>query len=269
MDVSNITKEWKPEYNIELKRSNNLEIIERHVCKYTQKKILVRDISELRFEDKFFHNCFGAESENDRNLLVWIDARLVTEMIEAIYVHELLHRVMRYQGFAEWNITKDHLSSKQSSIGETADDLCGFVGSKLEHPEIYRRMRADFNLDMDGYFSNELISIRGYLDSKYNRTPSNICLNEQMSIILAFEALYYDPPHSEAALKMIKESYPGVAKYAVEVKKNVENTNSTPLGCSRSFDVLKESMRRFRIEKYGYRFEGAYGPMWKCFEFKI
>lgn len=84
--------------------------------------------------------------------------------------------------------------------------------STIEHPEIFRRMISEFDLDVDAYFNAQVRQkLRRFEKSleKSTRKDGEYHFYRQQDILVGVELFFYPEPYKEEILNTFKEFYPG------------------------------------------------------------
>jgi len=94
---------------------------------------------------------FVWEDEDHDIIYVALDPS-IPEHHEVGFVHEVLHAVLHREGYPQVSIDRSRAGRfVEDDLQPLLDELQSYLASMLTHPEVYRRMRDDFQLDMAQY----------------------------------------------------------------------------------------------------------------------
>ncbi len=138
---------------------NVLDVISS-IRKYTDKKICVYDIKtfpDKRFQN--FKNYFGISSDKGENIEIWLSENFP----EQVLVHELLHILLRLEGFPEIYRNENYI---RETVGTSninlIDNIQSILSSTIDHQIIYTRMKDNEKLEPESY-------IQALIEMKFKR----------------------------------------------------------------------------------------------------
>jgi len=133
--------------------TSNTKRAREQLQKLISKPIIVRPISELRIPGKKGPVTYlGACCEEDSAIRIWCSDKCP----EATFVHEILHRILEYEGFPRVDVSEEYLTTSPPRFINAVMRLRDNFSSTIEHPEVFRRMREDYKLDLPHYYHFEV-----------------------------------------------------------------------------------------------------------------
>ena len=194
-----------------IETKNTLKVINM-LRKYTDKKVFVKDIKELSNDPVFSGaaSYLGATYNGPDSIIVYLNLSY-QHTCEATFIHEILHIILDYEGFPNIIINEDVAKILPSQFARVLPKLQSFFSSTVDHPEIFKRMESDFDLDLSLYYE---IQVQQKLNRFYKSLASDSKTNEQyyffrqQDILIGLEYFFYPQNHKEKILKVFRESYP-------------------------------------------------------------
>lgn len=243
------------------KEADNIKKIEELIKKaYKDIPISYHDISGQEQETCLGKMCI------DNGVKIYINAALKgTNLMEAVLVHEGLHAILRTEAFP--SVVRDE-TNYLWHICEYTDELNynSFIQSKIEHPEIYRRMRKSFKLDMSEYFKLQVEKIYcSYLrrnSPKENENPNPYA--KCFAVLMGLESSFFDQPYRDEAYEMIENYYhPGITQCSKKIYNCIKDDYSSPDAVRKIFEVSKDTMSSFEDDP---DFRNTARKFWSCFK---
>jgi len=138
-------------YNQSYLTTNVLEIVSL-IRKYSDKPITINHIADFP-DPRFLHfkGYGGISTDKGDKIKVWLSDNFP----EQVLVHELLHVLLRYEGYPE---VHRYIGDVDKYIGKTvadermSDELQSVFSSTIDHQVIYPRMRSMPELETKEYF---------------------------------------------------------------------------------------------------------------------
>lgn len=252
-----------------IETKNTLKVINM-LKKYTDKKVLVKDIKELSNDPVFSGaaSYLGATYNGPDSVIVYLNLSH-QHTCEATFTHEILHIILDYEGFPNIIINEDIAKILPSQFARVLPKLQSFFSSTIDHPEIFKRMESDFDLDLSLYYE---IQVQQKLNRFYKSLRNDSKTNEQyyffrqQDILIGLEYFFYPQNHKEKILKVFGESYPDAYASCSSLYNKVKRVGfNTPKSSYKSAKIIKE-----RIIKYGERKPtGMFNKMWETLEIKL
>ena len=123
-----------------------LNLLRRH----SSKPVQVRDIAELGL------TYLGAGKEYSNWIEVHLNTTMSESVQEAVFIHELLHILMRNQGFPGIAIRADIRSRIHLDLIPHLEKSRDLFSSTIDHLKIYGIMQEEFSLDLNAYFKDQV-----------------------------------------------------------------------------------------------------------------
>lgn len=129
----------------------NTKKIMNELKRYYSGQVMVRDIKELASHPKYSNlaSYLGVLFHKEGGLVVYV----TSEYAEAEIIHELLHEILRYEGFPQIRVNKIMNQKNPPDRQAATQNIRNRFQSTIDHFVIYRRMQERFDLDFDKYFS--------------------------------------------------------------------------------------------------------------------
>ncbi|NDK56823.1 hypothetical protein [Pontibacter fetidus] len=173
------------------------------------------------------------------------------ETNESTFVHECIHAILDIEGFPKVKI--DYKGSEDITINKNCDLLAAFLSSAIQHPEVYRRMDKEFNIDMRNYFQGLLIQKKSRLTKKDSVSQGGLdaVLSNQQDIIDGFEYFFYSENEQKEILDLFKKVSPSAFDFLQGIRKKSKLDFYSPSKARVSALDFFE-----RIKKYGEKKAG-------------
>jgi len=231
---------------------------------YTEKPISINRIADFpdpRFQN--FKGYFGIGTDKGDTIKIWIS----DDFPEQVLVHELLHVLLRFEGYPE--IFRD-LNYLKKYIGKTAanqnliDNLQSVLSSTIDHQIIYPRMGSIAELRTEDYFET-LVRAKTNRVNKKNKNSlryKNIdVFYRQQDLNVLFDLQAFGPS-SQLLIQKYSNTYPELYSYFQALNSFVQETGfSTPI-------VAKESAEKILsgIIEYGekHNLDQRVNNLWRC-----
>lgn len=197
---------------------------------------------EEKFRTKFTGN--GAHFFFNNKHHICINENMSDLAKECTYVHECLHALLRIEGYPCC-----YLEGRRVFRDKEKNSLLHIAGSitdAMHHPQIYQRMKKDFDLNLELYFKNLLIAKIDRLESM-PRSEDNFSAvyRSQQNFIDAIEYFYYPLDIKSKIFEKIKEILPDNYNFLINLKPKKIKFD-TPKNSKSTMDDLLN-----RIKAYG------------------
>lgn len=237
----------------------------KELKKHVNKKVIVRDIKEHKDIPKSY---LGALGETSDNVIVYLNYSQPIEIIESVFVHEILHKILSYEGFPKVVINEYVARMIPPNFWVALSKLRDDFSSVIQHPEIFRRMESDFSLNMDKYYEIQV-------QQKINRFHKSLAISKkneqyyfyrQQDILYGIEYFFYGEGYREKILSLFEEHYPDTYDSCSFLYRKVNRIGFySPESCYKSAEMIRE-----HIIKYGRRRlpNKTYNMLWEALEIK-
>jgi hypothetical protein len=247
---------------------NGLRVI-NILRKYTNKNILVKDIRELVAHPSFpgVESYLGASDNTPENIIIYLNFSY-SDTCEATFVHEVLHIILRYEGFPEVIIDQEKANTLPNQFRQVLPKLQSFFSSTIDHPEIFRRMGSEFDLNLHSYYQIQVQQKinRFHKSLKEESKNDQYYFFRQQDILIGLEYFFYPPNYKERILQVFNELYPDAYASCSSLYEKVKKIGfHTPESAYQSGKMIKA-----HIIRYGER-KGAriFNKMWEALEIKL
>lgn len=227
---------------------------------FTDREIEVKPIEEFRAPGlKQPITYLGITQLSDNRFRIYLS----NEYSEAILIHEILHIILRYEGFPVVGFDKTCAERRlPQPVRNCLPVLAGRLASTVDHPEIHRRMENDYDLDMDRYYR-----IHAERETDKIIRESGLTLEHddhvfvcQQNILSCLDFLLWGKPHA-GLLDTFWRHYPEVFNSSQTLRRDVARTGfATPSDAFRSANIIKS-----HVVDYGKRrfIRKEFTLMWK------
>ncbi len=234
--------------------TDNTILAKEKLAKLTSKEVIVLSLDQLSeiLNDKSFINYFGMAYETSSNILIGLNSHK-PHTYESTFVHEILHIILKYEGYP--NIVITDISDK-SPLYNVIFRLRNNFHSTIEHPIVYYRMSSEFTLNMQDYFSS-------LFDQKINRFKRKIPSDQkifyyQQDLLDSIEYHFYEKDYAAKLLNKIKKRDFLLYKFSHKIIKNYPSPSSaSPSEISNIFHFIKDM-----IKYYGKRHNNRLNYLW-------
>jgi len=251
------------------KTRNGFRAIEM-LRKYTNKNILVKDIRELAGHLSFpgVESYLGVSDNAPENIIIYLNFSY-PNTCEATFVHEVLHIILHYEGFPQVIINQEKANTLPIQLRQGLPKLQSFFSSTLDHPEIFRRMESEFDLDLSSYYQIQV-------QQKINRFHKSLkegakrsqqyYFFRQQDILIGLEYFFYPPNYKETILQVFNEFHPDAYASCSSLYEKVKKIGFY----TRESAYQSGKMIKAHIIRYGERKGvGIFNKMWEALEIKL
>jgi len=247
---------------------NGLKVIGM-LRKYTDKSIFVKDLRELAGHPSFpgIESYLGASDNAPENVIIYLNFSY-PNTCEATFVHEVLHIILRYEGFPEVIIDQEKASVLPIQFRQVLPKLQSFFSSTIDHPEIFRRMESEFDLDLSPYYEiqvqQKINRFHKGLREELKRDQQYYFFRQQ-DILIGLEYFFYPPNYKETILQVFNQFYPDAYASCSSLYEKVKKIGFyTPESAYQSEKIIKTHIIRYG-ERKGV---GILNKMWDALEIK-
>jgi hypothetical protein len=193
-------------------------------------------------------NASGAHYYFEGKHYIAIDEKLPIELGECTFVHECLHAILRTEGYpCAYVIDKGDMNS---NMRNSLANISGFVTDAIHHPEIYRRMSANYNLDIKNYFDKVVEAKVVRLKNMQKSISNNIeyIYSSQQNFIDAVEYFFYPTIQKETIFNELKNNFIDNYQSINNIKESKLNFN-TPKNAILSIDFILEKIKKYAVSR--------------------
>ena len=251
------------------KETNNTQLAREHLLKYTDISIKVITLEQFINESK--HNYKGLEGANGAiekrgdHFAIGLKNNK-PETHENTFVHEILHKILHYENFPEvrYNIELVKNTIPQN-FRKYLPRLAAYFSSVITHPEIYLRMRDNYDLKMEDYFDSLVIQKKVLLSNKgiFNSPEEEVFSNQQL-ILDGLEYFYYNDNQKRDLLTIFRNTSDSAYMSCRSLYKAVKKIGVyNPQSCLKAAALI-----RSHITSYGTkRSIGIFNKFWNAMVF--
>jgi hypothetical protein len=239
------------------------------LAKLSSKPVQVCDIQQLanRTSQSYFETYLGANEDVSGNFIIYLNTSHPERIQEAVFFHELLHLMLKYEGFPQIEINSSIWSRLEPSVQESLGKLRIHFASVLDHHIVFRRMRKLIGFDLSAYFDVQVSQKQQRFD-QMPRVLDVVMRNfyVQQDILIGLEYFLYPQPQRGRILTAFKNKDPiAYASCGALRDKISKNTVKTPAELFRVAEQVES-----HIIKYGEKKSiGKINLMWKALDIHI
>lgn len=222
--------------------------------RYTDKPIEVKDIAEFANHPSTANivNYLGASKEYSNKIEIHLNLTKPEDVREAVFVHELLHIVLRHEGFPGIGIRTDLYRSLRPDVASALENLRDRFSSTIDHLLIYKRMITDFSLNFPLYFEEQVqLKTRRFRKFSYktHAKDAEYYFQVQQNMLDGLNYYQFPNPYAQRILEIFKEACPeGFASCLALHQKTNKIGYSTPQLMFRCANLIRD-----QIIKYGHK----------------
>ena len=129
--------------------TNSAEMVLALLAKLTDKPVQVCDIQQLTVlpTTAYFGTYLGANKETRSNFIVYLNHSYPEKIQEAVFFHEALHLILKYEGFPQIKVNLSIVSTLQPNLLESLGKLRIHFASIVDHHIIFPRKRQLIGFD--------------------------------------------------------------------------------------------------------------------------
>jgi hypothetical protein len=234
----------------------------------SDKPVQVVDIQQLAALPitSYFGAYLGANKETQSNFIVYLNQSYPERIQEAVFFHEVLHLLLKYEGFPQITINLSIGSTCRSNLLDSLVKLRIHFASVIDHHIVFPRMRQLIGFDLSEYFDVQVNQKQVRLDRAWE--PNTVIRNfyAQQDILIGLEYFLYPEPQRSCILRVFKSKNPGAYASVEDLQEKVSQTAViTP---KELFDIAKQI--KSHIIKYGGKKAISHlNVMWKALDIKL
>lgn len=238
--------------------------------KHTDKSIIIRDIKE--FSNHPFlsgaSSYLGVTREDENEIFVWLNFTYPDNIIEAVFVHEILHIILDNEGFPKVMVDNNITRNLPDNMKNGLQKLQSSFSSIITHPEIYHRMDNEFNLNLDPYFEIQVKQKISRFQKGKELTIKNgeYYFYRQQDILTGLDYFLYGKDYSNQILNLFKSYHLNAYDCCIYLNRRINHIGlNNPQAVYESAQFIKEY-----LIKYGNkRSVGIYNELWKALDIII
>jgi hypothetical protein len=230
---------------------------------YTGKRILIRPLEE------FSHPSFspsasylGIVDETQGEIIIYLSGQCPEQTL----VHEVLHKVLDYEGFPNAWIEPGLAGRLPAEMLRVLPNLQSTLTSTAQHPEVFRRMEEEYDLELDSYHGIQAgQKLRRLERLRDKQDPWLYHFMRQEDILMGLDYFLWGA-HGERVLELFREAFPEACESCVRLHEKVVKTGfSTPGEALASALVIKDHLIGYG-EAHGI--EGVLNDMWRALDIR-
>lgn len=251
--------------------TEKMEIAKRKLAKFTNKPI--RLISTLEMSHivgrESVKNYHGGATESGTEIVIALNYDM-PETNEDTYIHEILHLILKYEGYPEIIINQKALTTNiPAQYYNNVYTIRDFLKSAIDHPEVYRRMGKDFKIDMSECHKYDVQLKSTRYSKKMNEGEKGIFIIQQ-DILDGHEYFYFDEANSKNMIKVLRDNSPRAYDVCLGLSKQTMKTGfAKPTDARKSAQIILDRIVKFGDKNNSLTPDGFDSNLiWKCFEIK-
>lgn len=233
---------------------------------FTDKPVTVRPISEMLLPGwnkppKYL----GGAVETDDEITIWLSDKCPEES----FIHEVLHCILRHEGYPEISINEDYVNRKiHSEYWEDLPRLQGYFSSTITHPEVFRRMESEFSINFDRYYNLQMMQkLDRFKKMKNDNISENLHPYVMQQCILDSLDYFLWGDYGQKLLSEFQSMFPGAYQSCIALFNKVNKVGfSHPKKVQDSATIIKQ-----HLIKYGERkgLDRKISNLWKALDIII
>ncbi|MEK7079280.1 MAG: hypothetical protein AAB929_04385 [Patescibacteria group bacterium] len=222
-----------------IETENTTKVI-TNLRRYTDKPIVFNDMKELG------KTYLGAIFNEEDSIKVYLRNNLTNGLKEAVFVHEILHATLDYEGFPK--ISNTNLFARKNFtkplIIAASNMIRNHFSSTIQHPEIFRRMESEYSLDINSYYHEQYKQkINRFEKYRINRSSSEGEYFYMQEDILDGLNYYFWQDYGKKLLEQFKIFSPDSYTSCQSLFEKVSKTGfKTPEQCYQSANEIKRHL---------------------------
>lgn len=231
--------------------TKNTEKALSYLRKFTNKEVIIKPISDLK--DPITNKpltYLGATQEKENDIIIWLSENSPEES----FVHEILHIILKYEGFPQVYVDERNLDNMSLK-------LRNYFSSVLDHPQVFKRMENDFDLDINSYYQ---LQAKQKIErfKKHDILPNNpqYYFLRQQDILICLDCfLWYN--FGLEVLEIFKRKYIDAYQSCIALNKKINKIGfSNPKNVLEIFNIIKKHIINFGRHK---KVDRAYIKLWQ------
>jgi hypothetical protein len=212
---------------------------------------------------------YGGATELEAEIVIALNYEM-PETNQDTFIHEILHLILKYEGYPEifinQNVLIKNIPEQYYNIVYTLRD---FLKSAIDHPEIFRRMGKDFQIDMSECHKYDVQLKSTRYSEKMDDGKKGI-FTIQQDILDGHEYFYFDETNSKFMIKILRDNSPRAYDVCLGLSKQTMKTGfMNPSNARKSAQVILDRIIKFGDKNNSLTPDGFDSNLiWKCFEIK-
>lgn len=229
--------------------TDNTKLATKNLSNYTDKPIIVKPLSKIT-HIKNIEGYLGIGQERDDSILIGLNSNK-PKTWENSFVHEALHIILRYENFPIVYIDKDFLHKNiPGPLHAIIGKIFSYYSSAIEHPEIYKRMKSEYDLEMDLYFKDLYEQKNKRFNIKLPDQKQDKIFYIQQNILDGIEYFYYEEPYKHKIINKFKYVDYSGWKSCKRLHKKIKKTGiHSPENVLKSSKIIKKHIIKYGQEK--------------------
>jgi hypothetical protein len=248
--------------------TNSAALVLAQLANLSEKPVQVCDIQQLAAipTTAYFRTYLGANKETQSSFMVFLNRSYPEKIQEAVFFHEVLHLILKYEGFPQIKVNLSIASALKPNLLESLGKLRVHFASVIDHHIVFPRMLQLIGFDLSEYFDVQVNQKKLRLDRA--REPNHIIRNfyEQQDILIGLEYFLYPEPQRNRILEVFKDKNPAAYACLTALRERVAQTTiKTPTDLFHVAEQLKS-----HTIKYGEKNAiGQLNLMWKALDIQF
>jgi hypothetical protein len=232
---------------------------------YTVKEVLTRPIEEFRHPSFSQTSSYlGLVCETAGSIDIYLSDRCPEET----FVHEVLHKVLDYECFPNAYIDTEFAERALSpEMMRVLPNLQSSLTSTVHHPEIFARMEAEYDLDLERYYAIQVEQkMRRFERVLKIDNPALYHFFRQEDILVGLDYFLWGR-HGEHLLAFFRGHFPEAFGSCLNLREKVLETGfSTPSSAFHSAGLIREHLIRYGQEN---SLPEKFNDMWRALEIRF
>lgn len=146
---------------------------------------------------------------------------------EHMAVHEIVHAILREEGHPDYRFDESKITRRSQYQGKLTDQLT-HLHNKFQHPEVYRRMAAVYDLEMEQYLAYVARQFSDQTKQHINGKQFRFVFGRQAQVLNVVDLLNLFP-RTKQVLALVKAEAPSAYRTAIEAKDAMDSIGTTSL----------------------------------------
>jgi hypothetical protein len=202
-----------------MQQTENTKKAIENLSELTDKPIILTTLEEEARATNlpYIVNFLGATREEEGGFIIALNDK-EPDTHESTFVHEVTHIIIRYLRYPEIMLDEAYVHKYIPSIHHPLiSHVISSFTSCIEHPEVYRQMSINYDLDMEAYFQTLFKRKLQLLDSfTYSSLLERVFLTQQ-TILDCIEYHYYSQTVKNDIFRKVEEVSPDAYQIACQL----------------------------------------------------
>ena len=195
----------------------------------------------------------GAGTECPNRIEIYLNPAVSESVQEAVFIHELLHVLMRNQGFPGIVMKPDIRIRLNPIQAKYLEEYRNVFSSTIDHLRIYGIMQKEYSLDFDLYFREQIEAKKRKFNEFQNRDhpkDADYFHGVQALTLDGLEYPFYPEPFKEEIVTLFKATTPeGFAASSALFRKVSKMGFQTPEQLFKCAVVIKDQIVHYGEKK--------------------